>query len=501
MRVYLFLCMFFLSVPMVVGQQVSAESSPLCDAKFEMFPDSLDPMTVRFQDLSTGQITYRQWSFGDGTTSTVMNPVHTYTQPGSYFVCLTIATSDSVVCHDELCLPVTLPWLVNCEASFTFLLDSLNPKPRFYQFTSTSPGYPDRFRWNFGDGSPMAETPVVNHQFPGPGAFKVCLSVFKNDGLTTLCHDSVCQWVTPPRYFNLGGHLFAGQHPINNPVSSGDTGVAYLYRKTSGTLIPVDTIPFTYLGYYAFPELLSGEFLVKGALTPDSKNFQKFFPAWYPNALTWVESAQISLADSHHFATNISMSPIGLMMSGDAYIRGSVVTGEPAVSNEPVPDVTVLLYDSQMVPLQFTTTGDDGSYGFSGLPFGAFYLYADNPGRFSRYTAVWLDQAKPMADPVVLGLFNHDVTGVHPADDGSGRVRVSPNPAGEVLNLHFPSPMKGRLQISVYDIRGYRVFSEEMDLLDEQSVVLPLNNLKAGLYLLGLRMPDHQQLFLKMIKR
>lgn len=501
MRFFLFLYMFFLIASLASGQPLSAEYSPSCDAKFEMFPDSLDPMTVRFHDQSTGQITYRQWSFGDGSTSMILNPIHTYTQPGTYFVCLTIATSDSVVCHDELCLPVTLPWVVNCEASFNFVLDSLNPKPRLYQFTSTSQGNPNRFQWDFGDGSPVAETAVVNHQFPGPGPFKVCLSVSKNDGVTTLCHDTICQWVTPPSYYNLGGHLFAGLHPINNPVSSGDTGIAYLYRKSSGTLIPIGVVPFTYLGYYAFPGLLSGEFMVKGALTPGSKNFEKYFPAWYPNALTWVQSTQVSLSDSHHFSTDIAMAPVGLMMSGDGTIRGSVVIGEPAISQEPVPDATVLLYDSQMVPLQFTTTGSDGDYGFTGLPFGAFYLYVDSPGRFSRYTAVWLDQTTPMADPVVLGLFDHDVTGLRSWEAGSGQLRVGPNPVGDALNLYFPEPVSGSVKISIFDVVGNRVLSKGEDCVDEQSVLIPLDHLKAGLYLLGVRLPDQQQYFIRFIKQ
>jgi hypothetical protein len=106
-----------------------------------------------------------------------------------------------------------------------------------------------------------------------------------------------------------------------------------------------------------------------------------------------------------------------------------------------------------------------------------------------------------MADPVVLGLFDHDVTGVHPPAGGSGQVRVGPNPVGEALTLNFPAPLSGRLQVSVYDIVGNRVFLEGEDLMGKQSVVLPIKNLKTGLYLLGLKMPDHQQLYIKIMKQ
>lgn len=48
------------------------------------------PLTVQFFNQSRGDITAYAWDFGDGTTSSEVNPVHTYTNPGSYFVRMTI---------------------------------------------------------------------------------------------------------------------------------------------------------------------------------------------------------------------------------------------------------------------------------------------------------------------------------------------------------------------------------------------------------------------------
>ena len=47
------------------------------------------PLTVAFRDLSAGHVTSWLWDFGDGTTSTSQNPVHTHTTPGSLRVALT----------------------------------------------------------------------------------------------------------------------------------------------------------------------------------------------------------------------------------------------------------------------------------------------------------------------------------------------------------------------------------------------------------------------------
>lgn len=48
------------------------------------------PLTVTFTDQSTGSITSWAWELGDGTTSNVQSPTHTYSGPGNYTVTLTV---------------------------------------------------------------------------------------------------------------------------------------------------------------------------------------------------------------------------------------------------------------------------------------------------------------------------------------------------------------------------------------------------------------------------
>ncbi|MCP1715000.1 hypothetical protein J2T58_000848 [Methanocalculus alkaliphilus] len=51
------------------------------------------PLTVQFTDTSTGVIGSWIWDFGDGGTSTAQSPEHTFTDPGTYTVTLTVANS------------------------------------------------------------------------------------------------------------------------------------------------------------------------------------------------------------------------------------------------------------------------------------------------------------------------------------------------------------------------------------------------------------------------
>lgn len=50
----------------------------------------IPPLTVRFTDASTGNVTAWAWDFGDGQTSTERNPTHTYAAPGDYTVRLEV---------------------------------------------------------------------------------------------------------------------------------------------------------------------------------------------------------------------------------------------------------------------------------------------------------------------------------------------------------------------------------------------------------------------------
>jgi hypothetical protein len=70
-------------------------------AGFNAFPDSPTSLTVSFVNASSGQYTGIAWDFGDGKTSTLANPVHTFPAPGTYLVTLRLTggpdgTTDAV---------------------------------------------------------------------------------------------------------------------------------------------------------------------------------------------------------------------------------------------------------------------------------------------------------------------------------------------------------------------------------------------------------------------
>ena len=88
--------------------------------------------TVRFTNLSSSGEEW-EWSFGDGATSTLKSPGHTYKRPGSYLVVLKVDKKNSLRETKEITVYDTIPTFV-CEDSvfyiykdYTFTANVYNP--------------------------------------------------------------------------------------------------------------------------------------------------------------------------------------------------------------------------------------------------------------------------------------------------------------------------------------------------------------------------------------
>lgn len=73
---------------------------------------------TQFTNLSVGAVTYL-WNFGDGDSSTEVNPRHLFLATGTYNVCLT--ATNSAGCKDSICMPVSalIKPLLDVPSAFT----------------------------------------------------------------------------------------------------------------------------------------------------------------------------------------------------------------------------------------------------------------------------------------------------------------------------------------------------------------------------------------------
>jgi len=139
-----------------------------------------DSLIVQFIDSSTGTITSRLWTFGDGTTDTSKNPLHDYASIGSFSVKLVVigpGGKDSVTLPNLITITATPPKpSPKISASPTTGKDSLK-----VQFTDSSTGTITSRLWSFGDGTTdTSKNPL--HDFTTTGSFSVKLMVIGPGG-------------------------------------------------------------------------------------------------------------------------------------------------------------------------------------------------------------------------------------------------------------------------------------------------------------------------------
>jgi gliding motility-associated-like protein len=164
--------------------------SAIVDAIFSTSPTGCVPYTASFQNNSVGGLSF-QWFFGDGGTSTAVNPTYTYNTAGTYNVVM-IAT-DPNTCNVTDTARFTINVFNNPIASFNYSPQAVIENTA-HTFTNQSSADAVRFRWDFGDGDTLLTTsrlPVV-HQYNATGTFNACLRAYNAAG----CFDDTCQQVT-----------------------------------------------------------------------------------------------------------------------------------------------------------------------------------------------------------------------------------------------------------------------------------------------------------------
>ena len=139
------------------------------------------PLTVQFSDSSSAfpstTLSNWIWDFGDGSSGSGQNPIHTYSTPGSYDVSLTVL--DSQGCLDTL-TKIAYINPTNPTAEFT-TTDSLACPGSLVRFVNQSTGVGLSYLWDFGDGTTSSAINPV-HLFASNGSYTIQLTTTDVNG-------------------------------------------------------------------------------------------------------------------------------------------------------------------------------------------------------------------------------------------------------------------------------------------------------------------------------
>jgi gliding motility-associated-like protein len=208
--------------------------NPVCEDTLTTFINnsSVDPIDGNIIDVYT-------WSFGDGNSSSLENPVHPYNEEGIYQASLVITSNNG--CSDSISYPVTV-WPLP-EPDFTPTDVCLEFPTNFSDLTTISsantPNNIVEWNWDFGDGGTATDQNPI-YTYTSDGIFNANLTVVSNNGCTNDITNPVTVHPKPEASFtgiNLEGCApicpeVTSTSTVNNPSSI----VNYKWTLSDGTV-------------------------------------------------------------------------------------------------------------------------------------------------------------------------------------------------------------------------------------------------------------------------
>ena len=276
---------------LLIYSNLSAQN---CEAWFYPYHNSENYLTIDFQDGSIPQndIQTWQWDFGDGNTSDLQSPSHTYTTEGIYTVVLIINSGN---CNDSYSQDITITSTPasSCVADFYYSISGNENKTVNFTDNSNITGANKQWNWNFGDGTASTEQSPT-HIYSSDGTYRVSLKAMSDE-----CLDSVTYMVVAGENNQGDACLASYSHEVLDPAGNtiqffdasyipGGIADAYLWNFGDGTT------DITANPIHSFPA--NGEYIVE--LTINSGECTSSFSnviytgdnAWYPEscqALYW----------------------------------------------------------------------------------------------------------------------------------------------------------------------------------------------------------------------
>jgi len=130
-------------------------------------------INVLLSAVSADTLVQYLWNFGDGTTSTLPNPSHSYSTPGTYAITLSFITN-----HGCRGVSNSIPIVVYPKPYAAFVApDTLICGNTPVQFNNQSTGNASVYTWNFGDAGGFQEIDgnPVYHSYGDSGTYTVTL--------------------------------------------------------------------------------------------------------------------------------------------------------------------------------------------------------------------------------------------------------------------------------------------------------------------------------------
>ena len=450
------------SLPATANFSICNGTSTSCQAIFNSNPDSNNANLIYFNDASTGSPTSWTWNFGDGTSSSLQNPNHTYSTSGTYTVTLSIT---SATCGDSTSSQITIGTTV-CQSAFYSVPDSSNANT--IMFFDNSTGNPTSWTWAFGDGtSSSLQNPTHTYT---PGTYTVTLVILGTNCQSTSTQNIVIAGGSTT--YSVSGYVMAGSNGL-------DVGLIQLINASTGAVAAQTGLDSS--SAYHFTNVSTGNYLVFAIPSPTSV-YTTYAATYYTNSILWSTATTINV-NANLTSKDVYLFQI-VPMAGTGSVSGNLST----VSKGAVAGAVVNLLNSSNNPIASTISDVSGNYSFSNIADGTYKIWAEIAGKTTTPIIVTIDANNQNITNNDFEVKNNTVVPKVVSIENATQnmqLKTFPNPVKDQLNIAISLDNNSMVTIEIVNLTGQVVFSNKYELQSgTQTLRMNLNNIAEGSYIL-----------------
>lgn len=239
--------------------------------------------------------------------------------------------------------------------------------------------------------------------------------------------------------------------------------------------------------------------------TPDSATYPMELPTYYDTATVWQQAELVSLDCGDNLITLQTIA--GQNPGGNGFIGGLISQGAGKKDAAAVPNLTLILMDASLNPVQLTRTNSDGLFQFDALPLGIYHLWVDQPYvnnelapeiSLSADTMVRED-LEFILHPTWLEWVRFGSTSLNPAQL-KWAFDLFPNPTNESIHINWTLPKVAKVDMYLSDLAGKQL---EVRRVQSQSYskAWDVSNLASGMYVFSCKPEGMPPIFVRIIKK
>jgi PKD repeat protein len=447
------------------------------------------------------------WDFGDGSTSTLESPNHTYTNDGVFNITLTSTNNCGSQPLAQNVLIATLP-----TAGFT-ASNTTGCAPHTVVFMQTASPNATSFAWEFPGGQPaFSNEPNPTVVYPDAGIYSVSLQVSNSTGSDLAVQNDLVLISTVPTAafsqvtdglraeftntssnalsyvwdFGDGSTNSTDTNPVHDYANDGIYTVVLTTNNDCGTSTTTATITISTplsIGFTAFntngcvPLVVS----FQNQSTPNATNISWEFPGGSPSTSTeqnpTVYYETMGLFNVTLKATSI-LGDTATITSSDYIVANDVPTASFTIQTD---ELTVLFSNTSQNATSYLWNFGDGTTSTSANPTHIYPVAATYPVSLEAINACG----------ITTYLTNVTLTvGIGEINEWANHtVRLSPNPNDGHFSLQVTGTPKDYLFLELYNTLGQLIRRDRSDFSTGNLVQdMHYGNLPAGAY--ALRVSD-----------